>query len=234
MARSSGTHTVTTLSSVAADKVDIAAPWDALARPESDDLIRASVALLPQGAAWGSPDGEAISLDSWHARFVRVLLHPFLALYTRLWLLVREGAASQSDLLLDLWEADYGLPDACTAGNGSKAERLRALSAKVASIAVSTPGDFILLASQYGFTITITEPCLFECGFSECGGEHETGNPRPEETYWEVSIVDGAVDYFTCGESELGHDRLFDLGESALLLCMLRRLAPGWTLPILV
>lgn len=226
-------HTVTTLSSVAADQVAVAAPWDALANPSSDDMIAAGLSFWPMGAAWASPDGEAMALSANLARFTRVLLNPFIDLYQRIFQLVREGAATQADSLLENWEADYGLPDACTGGNGTTSERLRALAAKVAASAVSTPGDFILLAGQYGFSITITEPCLFECGFSECGGEHECGNPLPEETYWLATVEDLAVDYFRVGESECGKDPLFDLGEATLLLCLLRRMAPAWTLPIL-
>ena len=233
MARDPAKHTVTSLASVAPDRIAIAAPWDALAQPESDDLIRSAVALLPQGAAWGSPDGEAISLESWHARFVRVLLHPFLALYARIFALVKEGAATQADALLENWEADYGLPDECTVSTGTRTERLRALAARVAAVSVSTPRDFILLASQYGFTITITERCMFRCGFSRCGGQHVTGDPRVQETFWIVHVADRETVYFRAGKSRVGRDPLFDKGDVALLLCLLRRFAPAWTTPII-
>jgi hypothetical protein len=33
--------------------------------------------------------------------------------------------------------------------------------------------------------------------------------------------------------SQVGKDRLFSLGEAEQILCLLRRHAPGWTLPIL-
>lgn len=225
-------HTRTSLASDDGDSILVTAPADALAEPENDDLISAALSLWPQGAAWGSPDGQAVSLSSVLARFTRVLLDPFVWLYARAWKLARESTVAGVDELLTDWETEYGLPDNCVTGETSRAERLRALEAKVRALSVATPGDFIALAARYGFSITITEPVIFECGFSECGGEHETGAPR-EETYWLVHVADLAVDYFECGFSECGHDPLFDLGDAERLMCILRRLAPAWTLPIL-
>ncbi|WP_414901202.1 hypothetical protein [Rhizobium cremeum] len=230
--RSTYEHTRTNIGSDDGESVLVVAPSDALTAPESDDLIGAALSFWPQGAAWGTPDGQAMSLASVLARFTRVLIDPFAWLYARAWRLARESTVAGVDELLPEWEADYGLPDNCVTGETSRAERLRALEAKVRAVAVSTPGDFIALAARYGFSITITEPVIFECGFSECGGEHETGAPE-EECYWLVHVADLAIDYFECGFSECGHDPLFDLGDAERLMCILRRLAPAWTIPIL-
>ncbi|ATN32915.1 hypothetical protein ACO34A_03755 [Rhizobium sp. ACO-34A] len=225
-------HTRTRIGSDAGESVLVVAPADALTAPENDDLIGAALSFWPQGAAWGTPDGQAMSLASVLARFTRVLLDPFVWLHARAWKLAREATVIGVDELLPEWEAEYGLPDNCVTGETSRSERLRALEAKVRSVAVSSPGDFIALAAGYGFVITIEEPVIFECGFSECGGEHETGSPG-EEIYWLVHLADLAVDYFECGFSECGHDPLFDLGDAERLMCILRRLAPAWTNPIL-
>ncbi|NLS02330.1 DUF2313 domain-containing protein [Rhizobium sp. P32RR-XVIII] len=232
MARDPGLNTVTTAASVLADVLPVAAPYDPLANPSNDDLIAAGLAMWPQGPAWGSPDGTAVSLSSKLARFTRVLLDPFVWLYARAWTLVRNISVRGVDELLPEWETDYGLPDNCVTGETSVAERLRALEAKVSSVAIVTPGDFIRVASFYGFTITIEEPAMFECGFSECGGEHTVGDIR-QEVYWIVHVDGLAVDYFTCGISECGLDPLFDLGDGERLLCILRRLSPAWALPVL-
>ena len=208
------------------------APYDALANPGNDDLIGAGLALLPQGAAWGSPDGQAISLASNLAGLMRVFLDSFQWLYQRIWTLARNASVSGVDELLSEWEAEYGLPDNCVTGETGVAERLRALAAKVAAIAVITPGDFIRIAATYGFIIEIEEPAMFECGFSECGGEHTVGDIR-QESYWIVRTYSIAVDYFRVSEGECGFDPLFTYGDGERLLCILRRLAPAWTEPVL-
>jgi uncharacterized protein YmfQ (DUF2313 family) len=233
MARDPAFFTRTTAATALVDIVPVPAPSDALSNPSNDDLLGAALTFWPPGAAWGSPDGEAISLSSLIARFTRVLVSQFETLYARAFSLARESSVSGVNELLAEWEVEYGLPDSCLSGEATRSERLRALEAKVASAAVITPGDFIRVAANYGFEITITEPAMFECGFSECGGEHEIG-PASEETYWFVSVTDLAIDYFRVGESECGFDPLFSIGEAEFLLCILRRLAPAWTLPVLL
>ena len=232
MPRDPGLNTVTTQPSNAGEIVAVSAPYDALANPSNDDLIGAAMAMLPQGPAWGSPDGQAASLASNLAGLMRVLVDSYQWLYQRIWKLARNASVQGVDELLPEWEAEYGLPDNCVVGQTSVAERLRALATKVNSQAVITPGDFIRIAATYGFTIWIEEPAVFECGFSECGGEHATGDVR-QECYWVVVATDLAIDFFTCGESECGYDPLFDLGDGERLLCILRRLAPAWTEPVL-
>lgn len=232
MARDPGLNTVTTAASDASDVLAITGPYDALANPSNDDLIGAALTMLPQGAAWGSPDGQAISLKSRLAGLMRVVVDSFQWLYQRIWTLARNASVQGVDELLPEWEAEYGLPDNCVTGETGVAERLRALAAKVAAIAIITPGDFIRLAATYGFAIQIEEPAIFECGFSECGGEHAVGDIR-QESYWIVRTYSIAVDYFRCGESECGFDPLFTFGDGERLICILRRLAPAWTEPIL-
>lgn len=232
MPRDPGLNTVTSAEAALSDVQSVPQPWDRLAAPDSDDLISAGLTFWPPGAAFGSPDGQAVSLSSSLAKFTRVLLSAFEILYARGFGLARESIPAFADELLPAWEGEFGLPDSCVSGATSRAERLRALEAKIASVAAITPVDFIRLAASYGFEISIEEPAVFECGFSECGGEHTVGDPR-QETYWIVRVTDLAVDYFRCGESECGYDLLFDLGDAERLMCILRRAAPAWTIPIL-
>lgn len=232
MARDPGLNTVTSFASVIEDRARLRAPFDALSDPGVEDLAAATAAMWPPGAAWGSPDGEALDPASVLGRFTRVLADMFALLYQRAWRLARNATVQGVDELLADWESDYGLPDGCTPGATTTSERLRSLEAKVLSLAVITPEDFIRLAAGYGFSITIEEPAMFECGFSECGGEHTVGDVR-QEIYWLVSVTDLAVDYFRVSESECGHDPLFSFGEAERLLCILRKLAPAWSLPVL-
>ncbi len=209
------------------------APFDALSDPSVDDLLPAGLALWPRGAAWGTPDGQAAATDTVLAGFTRALLLPFADLYRRAYGLTQESRAlTLADSLAD-WEADFGLPDECVAPGASGAARRRALLSRVRALATITPQDFVQLAAQEGFDIAIEEPATFECGFSECGGAHSAGG-RLEQVYWIVHVYSLAVDYFTCGTSECGADRLIALEDVERLQCLFRRLAPGWSQPVYV
>ncbi|WP_283196614.1 putative phage tail protein [Rhizobium sp. BT04] len=232
MARSSAFNTITREPAVAAGGVSVPAAFDALAAPDNDDLITSALTMLPQGAAWGTPDGEAMPLNHTLARFVRVLVDGFVWLYARAFGLTREAISQSASEMLPEWESDYGLPEPCFSGDQTTAQRLTALTRKVRADAVNTPGDFIRLALDYGFEIEIEEPAMFECGFSECGGRHTVGS-YIQETYWIVRIRDAAIGYFECGVGECGYDPLFSIGAAEQILCLLRKMAPAWTLPVL-
>lgn len=230
--RDPGFNTRTSIATPDAVAQPVDPPWDVLADPTVDDLHQASMSFWPVGAAWGTPDGAAPSLDTVLARLMATLLAVFVTLYRRAFLLARESSPALLDQTLEDWERDYGLPEPCVTTAQSRAERIAHLAAKVNATPVVTPGDFVALAARYGFTVTIEEPALFECGFSECGGEHTVGDWR-QEIYWIVHVDDGAVYYFTCGESEVGGDPLFSFGEAQQLLCIFKRVAPAWTIPVL-
>jgi uncharacterized protein YmfQ (DUF2313 family) len=232
MPRSPAFSTITRTAAPAVDLTGVSVPEDALAAPVSDSLISAAMTMWPQGAAWGSPDGEAVPLDHTLTRFTRVLLEPFVWLYARAWNLVREATVRGVLELLPDWEAEYGLPDNCFKGQQSTSQRMTALERKVRADAINHPEQFIRLALDYGFQIEIEEPAIFECGFSECGSSHAVGS-WIEETYWIVRVKDAAISYFETSLSELGEDQLFSLGEAEQIVCLLRQMAPAWTLPIL-
>lgn len=230
--RSPAFNTRTTLASADDVSVPIPAPWDNLSDPSVDDLLPGAMNFWPTGAAWGTPDGVAADPDSLWVQTMKALLAPFNFLYARAFRLARESSPALLDETLPEWEIEYGLPDSCVTTEQTRSERLSFLAAKVDVSKVVTPGDFIRLAAGYGFQIEIEEPAIFECGFSEIGGEHTVGDYR-QETYWIVKVQDLATYYFTVGESEVAYDPLFSFGESAQLLCILQRIAPAWTTPIL-
>ncbi|KQV27608.1 hypothetical protein ASC97_04320 [Rhizobium sp. Root1203] len=230
MSKSPWKHTLTN-SFTPRTQMALTVPGDALSQPTNDDLISAGLSFWPPGAAWGSPDGEAVSLDGWIGRFTRVLLAPFEFLYARAWQLVGESSAQTANETLDEWEADHGLPERCFTGEQSTAQRLAALRRKVAAEPLNHPEDFVRVAADFGFAIEIEEPCLFECGFSESGSYHEAG-AAAEEAYIVVRVRDASISYFEAGASELGFDPLFSLGGSEQILCFIRQELPGWVLAI--
>lgn len=231
LARDPGVNTRTTLPSEGPQRLGLPSAWDTLASPSNDDLIGGAVSFWPPGAAFGTPDGQAMSLSSLLARFTRVLVSPWEWLYFRAFKLASESTVFGVDEMLPDWETEYGLPDECGVDVDGVASRIRALEAKLMATAIVTPSDFVRLAASYGYSVTIEEPAVFECGFSECGGEHTVGDPE-QETFWLVHVENLAVDYFTCGDSECGFDPLFSLGTSERLFCLFRQHAPAWTLPI--
>lgn len=191
------------------------------------------MALWPRGAAWGTPDGMAASFDTILAGFTRGLLSPFADLYARAFGLTLESRAlTIVDSLAD-WERDFGLPDRCTSGAQSTGARRAALLSKVRSAATITPLDFVRLAYDEGFRIEIEEPAMFECGFSQCGGEHTVGDVM-QEVYWIVHVYDLPIFYFRVGEGELGSDPLFEIGDLDRLKCIFARLTPAWSRPVYV
>lgn len=228
--KNSWQHTVTnTFTPKTSSSVTV--PSDALSAPDSDSLVTAGLSFWPPGAAWGSPDGQAVSLSSVLARFTRVLLSPFEWLYARAFRLALEANTQTVSELLPDWEKDHGLPEACFTGEQTATQRLVALRRKVMAEPLSHPEDFVRVAADFGFEIEIEEPCIFECGFSECGGYHETG-AASEEAYVIVRVKGSAETFFECGVSECGHDRLYDVVGSSDVLCFLRQELPGWVVAV--
>lgn len=232
--RDSGINTRTVYEpSLAADDLIPPSPGDSLSAPTVEDLLPGGLALLPRGAAWGSPDGMAASTTTRLAGLTRSLLFPFADLYARLFGLTFESRAVTLVNSLADWERDFGLPDDCSAFDNSLAGRRAALISKVRSVATITPQDFVQLAHQAGYTIEIEEPATFECGFSECGGDHTTGHPA-QEVFWVVHVYDLGIDYFLTGESETGFDPLFDVQDAEGLECLFANISPGWSMPVFV
>lgn len=209
----------------------VTVPTDALAAPDSDRLISAGLAFWPPGAAWGSPDGQAVSLSTNLAKFTRVLLSPFEWLYARAFRLALEANTQTVSELLPDWERDHGLPERCFTGEQTASQRLTALRRKVMGEPLAHPEDFVRVAADFGFTIELEEPNIFECAGSECGGYHENG-AAAEETIVVVRVKGSAESFFECGISECGYDRLYDVAGSSDVLCFLRQELPGWVVAV--
>lgn len=211
-------------------------PWpqkpptsDALTDPAVDDLAESFWQLLPPGAAWRTPDGAAFEAGSMLGGFWRAIASGFAVLYRRIAGILRESTASTLVDGLDDWEAEYGLPDPCFGIDQSRAQRLRALLAKVRSKGTITPADFVALAGSIGYTIEIREPRVFTTGFSACGGPDGTGSAA--NFFWIVKLTGRASKRFETGLglSMTGRDPLLDVAQATDLECLFRALAPAWT-----
>lgn len=202
---------------------------DALSAPDVESILPSGLALWPRGAAWGSPDGMAISSDSTLANFTRALMGVFADLYSRLWNITYETrSATLVDSLAD-WERDHGLPEPCTVNEQTIEDRRRFLRAKVATNGYVSPEDFVRLADFHGYSIAIEEPDAFRVGETECGSSDEISNVALEQQ-WVIHVRDIPYELFEAGVGEAGVTRLLDY-DGGPLECVIQRVAPAWTYP---
>lgn len=200
---------------------------DALADPAVEDLAPVLHGLLPQGAAWRSPDGAAFEENSRLGGFLRALAGDIARLYRRLFQVSQESTASTSVDSLDDWETEFGLPDPCFGEGQTQAQRMRSLLLKIRSSGTITRADFINLAASVGYEIMIREPRPFAFGFSGFGGEEGTGGGI--EFFWFVRVAGVATRRFEFGTSQTGIHSLLDIGRATDLECLFRSIAPAWT-----
>lgn len=213
------------------DVLDVAAldTRDAESDPDESDLTDQIIALLPPGAAWGTPDGEAHDPASEMSTFWRGFAKMLKPLYAQAFTTTLESTVSTITNSLEDWEIDLGLPDPCLGGDQTVETRLRSVISKVLASATITPGDFLCLADRLGFAIRIEEPEVFECGISECALDHEAATINLD-VEWVVHLAAGPSDYFEAGIGEAGETRLLDWPANTELECILRPLRPAWSL----
>lgn len=209
--------------------VGIPAQADALSDPDDDTASGFLTALLPKGAAWGTPDNQALDPQSVIAGFWRAIGSAFGDAYRALFGVVLESTASTMVNSLEDWEAEYGLPDPCLGPDATIDERTRSLLMKVRSGGTITRDDFIRLAADAGYTITIEEPTPFRMGASSMGGFEELGGGYPTGIVWVVKVPGVPVTYFQMGVGQMGATPLGKLGLPADLVCLFNTLKPAWT-----
>lgn len=200
---------------------------DVLSDPAVADLLPGGLALWPQGAAFGTPDGEAPSMTSRIAGLTSALLAGFAALYAAAWRLTDESRSATLVDSLEDWEVEFGLPDPCVGAYQDEATRRRHLRAKVKGTATITPADVVRLAAEMGYVVALEEPSAFLAGVSTCGW-YEEPTDTGLEMQWVVHLYNLPVDQFETGVHETGIDRLLDFDIDALA-CVLHRIKPAWT-----
>lgn len=202
---------------------------DVLADPADEEAEGFLTALLPKGAAWGTPDNQALDPLSVLARFWRAIGSGLADAYRALFRVAMESTAVTLIGSLEDWETEYGLPDPCLGPDQTIDERMRSLLLKIRSGGTITPADFIKLAADAGYAITIEEPNPFRMGGSAMGGSDALGGGFPSEYVWIVKVPGVPVDYFRMGVGRMGETPLGKLGLPADLVCLFNALKPAWT-----
>lgn len=202
---------------------------DALSNPDVETLMTAGLALWPRGSAWGAPGMEAPGSGTVLARLTQAILSPFADLYRRAWQLTFESRASSIVDSLDDWEREYALPDPCVSEPQTIEQRKTSLLARVARQATITPVDLVRLAARLGFVVALEEPDPFRVGETPLGWGELSDAALGQQ--WVMHIYEAPTWHFEAGISEVGNDRLLDF-DIGVLECAIRKVAPGWTIPI--
>jgi len=116
--------------------------------PSTDDLLPQVLALLPQGRAWQSREGGPRPGSVMYGYF-RAIADVFAQASRRLCDLRLEFFCASRAETDDLWQAEYGLPDACDA--------FQDVCAKVAAIGGTRCEYFAEVALRSGWVISCTE-----------------------------------------------------------------------------
>lgn len=193
-------------------------PLNPFAGATTEDFQAQLAALQPPGGAW--------MLQPIQAGLNAGIADGFA------WLRARTSAWTEQELdpaqtleALDLWEADYGLPDPCTPLNPTIAQRQAALMAKVVAQGGQSPPYMIAVAAALGYAITITTFTCEAVGVSFVGLDYVA---VPQWRFaWQVNCPTITVRYFETGISMVG-EPLWTI-SAADLQCRLAQIAPAHT-----
>lgn len=197
---------------------------DDLSAPTGDDLLPAVLALLPVGAAWGTPDNVAPDLTRLMSRYWGAAADVMAEHYARLHQIkVESTTVTLTESLAD-WETELGLPDPCFGADQSVETRVRAVRAALLVRPIDSLTAIECLAESLGYTVTARRADLpFRVG-SRVGDR--LGDPTG--ACWVVLEIEmiGPPVYFRVGNSRVG-DRLLEFPMALDLECVLDRLKPA-------
>jgi uncharacterized protein YmfQ (DUF2313 family) len=201
------------------------------------DYRDAFLALLPTGAAWPKHD-----IDSLLWQTCDGLCNYWGTVDGRAADLLEIESDPRATLeLLPDWERNWGLPDPCLTNPPNSLDgRRTALVTKMTMLGGQSRQFFLNLAKAYGYTVTITEYAPYMAGVSRCGDSRwynpdDTAHyfwqlgPREIRFYWTVHVSSLTYKYFHCNSSQVGVDRLLDIGIANDLECVFDALKPAHT-----
>jgi uncharacterized protein YmfQ (DUF2313 family) len=182
-------------------------------------VLEELLALLPPGWAWPREAGSTLGGTLAAPAAVLADLERGMAD------LLAEADPAQAGVLLEEWEAAYGLPDPCVGEGATVQERRAALLARIRGLGGSSPAFFIALAATLGFSpVTIEEFRPFR---ADAGRAGQPLNNSPWMFTWRVHAPVQTILYFRAGVSAAGEP--LSRASNALLECVLARLKPAHT-----
>jgi uncharacterized protein YmfQ (DUF2313 family) len=124
-----------------------------------EEWTRTLLDLLPRGIVWPREPGTT------QEAFWTAIADAMVAIQTRDCDLAAEAYPCGAVELLPEWEHELGLPDECTQGEWTIAQRQQFVCAKLAAQGGQSRAYFLELAALYGFQISIKEhwPWVMGC-----------------------------------------------------------------------
>lgn len=186
-----------------------------------DDFLVALQSLLPRGRAWPRDADAKLTLllrgfakaqAEAHARQIDLLIDAFPA---------------RTEELIAEWEASLGLPDPCIGPQALISERQGQIVARLTNSGGQSIAYYQDLAVSLGGSITVTEYQGWRWGV-----DHWWAPWRNEgwAHVWLVTLAQTAVFNFEWGISAMWEPYWQTANNP--ILCEIRRLAPGHTIPI--
>ncbi len=207
-------------------------PRDALTSPSVDDLQAMSLMLIPRGAAWGSPDGEAVPLTGVRAMLFKGFAVGLKAVYERLTEVLQAAGVTSQYIATEEWEFELGLPDPClTPPEDDEARRL-AIIERRRWRGIMTPADFACLVERLGYSATIEEHFDGMRAGSPIGNLR-LGRPSDENVVTFVIQLVSPPTHFAIGTDGVGNARLTDFRSADDLACYLVRVMPAEIVPVI-
>lgn len=193
-------------------------PFSQLSQDSFQGAVRR---LMPRGRAWsrrvdallGALAG-AIGDSVWQLHAQQTVL------------LDVESDPAQAVQLLPDWEADYALPDPCTAANPSLAQRHGALLAKIAGIGGQSGAYYTAVVAALGYSITITTWRVPVYGQVSTYGGCDYLVPAWRFA-WRVNAPSVTVSRAAYGAAVYG-DPFWSIDDTSLE-CRLRTIMPGYS-----
>lgn len=151
--------------------------------PTQDEIIPQLLALLPRGRAWRTHeriDGDA---KSWIYRYFYSLANVWAWVNKRICDLRKEFFCATARETLDLWMAEFGLPDGC--------DPFPDLCAKVAAVGGTRCDYYAAIAARAGWSIDCAntgQSCGAQVGCSQVGCSQTGGSILPGAMAITVSL----------------------------------------------
>lgn len=185
---------------------------------DAETYARMMLALLPPGRAWPR-DPSSLRGQMFEAQAAEIARID--ATYEQL---LAERSPSTAYALLAEWEAVLGLPDECTGGAETIAERRAAAHARMIATGGQSPAYFVEVAKALGYDITITQYRTRWSGMRRCGQSY---GAEDMQFTWRVTATTGTIRPRRFRAAF--HGERYTTWGNYPLVCLIRRLAPAGT-----